>query len=209
MNITLNELSTGKPVHTHIELLRPISVLEFRLILSNRWDISSQHPKSNIKKSENSIFEKPAHPIPKNEIKNAEKEHPEEIEDEINLEELFNSQGKKVQPQQQQQQQQHLTQQPEPPPPTPPPLPDPIIESENSETSPAATEQPQQLDDEIEDEVLLHTQRNTAYNSQHPATLNNTEINTQNVQFDISQKYNETLNRARKEQVFFKLTKNM
>ena len=121
-NVTLNDISTGKPVHTHIELIRPINVSEFRLVLSNKWDISSQHPKSNIKKSEESIFENPTHPIPKNDIKNSENAENTEIDDEINLEELFNPKNNNIQLQQQQQQLPTPTKQPQPQPPTPPPL---------------------------------------------------------------------------------------
>jgi hypothetical protein len=35
-NVSLTELKTGKQVHSHIELIRPVSLKEFKLILANQ-----------------------------------------------------------------------------------------------------------------------------------------------------------------------------
>ena len=206
-NVTLNDISTGKPVHTHIELIRPINVSEFRLVLSNKWDISSQHPKSNIKKSEEAIFENPTHPIPKNEIINSENAENTEIDDEINLEELFNPKNNNIQLQQQQPQPPTPTKQPQPQPPTPPPLLCSTEISDENSNSPGATAQTQQHDEGPQDED--HSISESAANCSSAPATETEKINTLNVHLETSQKYRRTLNTSKKEQVSFKLTKNM
>jgi dUTPase len=121
-NVTIIDVNTGKLIHTHIELIRPINLQEFRLILSNRWDISTHHPKSNNPKTEKSIFENPSNQFQKDQVLQIENtDESQELEDEIDLEELFYPSGKPIPPPPP-----ALTKNTPPPPqPPPPPAPDP------------------------------------------------------------------------------------
>jgi hypothetical protein len=86
-NVTLLEPETGQTIHTHIELIRPLDLKEFRLLLNKKWDLNVHHQKAIDKRLRPGIFDEPSHPIPLAEI--AEPEAPEEIADEIDLEALF------------------------------------------------------------------------------------------------------------------------
>jgi hypothetical protein len=86
-NVSLTELQTGKQVHSHIELIRPVSLKEFKLILANQWDLHSQYTKSAQPMPTRSSF-LAAHPLDKNAVIQAENT-PEEIDDEINLPAFF------------------------------------------------------------------------------------------------------------------------
>ena len=98
-NVTIIDVNTGKLIHTHIELIRPINLQEFRLILNNRWDISTHHPKSNNPKTEKSIFENPSNQFQKYQVLQIENtDETQELEDEIDLEELFYPSGKPIPP---------------------------------------------------------------------------------------------------------------
>jgi hypothetical protein len=86
-NVPLTELQTGKQVHSHIELIRPVSLKEFRLILANQWDLHSQYTKSAQPMPTRSSF-LAAHLLDKNAVIQAEST-PEEIDDEIDLPAFF------------------------------------------------------------------------------------------------------------------------
>jgi hypothetical protein len=86
-NVSLTELQTGKQVHSHIELIRPVSLKEFKLILANQWYLHSQYTKSAQAMPTRSSF-LAAHPLDKNAVIRAENT-PEEIEDEIDLPAFF------------------------------------------------------------------------------------------------------------------------
>jgi dUTPase len=80
--VKLLELETGQTVHTHIELIRPLDLKEFKTFLNKELDLNVHDQKD--------IFEDPLHPIPLG--KATEMEHPTKEEDEINLEDLFHPQ---------------------------------------------------------------------------------------------------------------------
>jgi hypothetical protein len=86
-NVSLTELQTGKQVHSHIELIRPVSLKEFKLILANQWDLHSQYTKSAQPMPTRSLF-LAAHPLDKSAVIQAENT-PEEINDEIDLPAFF------------------------------------------------------------------------------------------------------------------------
>jgi hypothetical protein len=177
-NVTLIELSTGTETFTHIELIRPINLTEFRLILSKKWDISTQHPKYAKKNQEQSIFDNPTNQMTSEQaLKTVNKI--DEIEDEINLENLFYPPPDVPT---------HPAIRTLPPPPTPPP---PL------EAIPAKTniEQDKDQNIEIKDEF-----------NNDDLHLN---INTIDIQQDISKQYKQSLQSNAKSQVTFKLTKNM
>lgn len=88
-NVTLVELDTGNLTHTHVELIRPLNLKEFRLLLNSKWDLNSQHPKNVKPHSQPSIFDTANNPIDKNEILQLENISPPEIQDEIELDTLF------------------------------------------------------------------------------------------------------------------------
>jgi hypothetical protein len=86
-NVVLLDPETGQTVNTHLELIRPLDLKEFRLFLNKKWDLNTHHQKAIDKRLQPGIFDEPRHPIPLEQA--IEAENPEEIEDEIDLEELF------------------------------------------------------------------------------------------------------------------------
>jgi len=64
-----------------------LNLKEFKLFLNKKWDLNTHHQKAIDKRLQPGIFDEPRHPIPLEQAIEAEK--PEEIEDEIDLEELF------------------------------------------------------------------------------------------------------------------------
>jgi hypothetical protein len=94
--VSLTELQTGKQVHSHIELIRPVSLKEFKLILANQWDLHSQYTKSAQPMPTRSSF-LAAHPFDKNAVIQAEST-PKEIEDEIDLPAFFVEPEQRIRP---------------------------------------------------------------------------------------------------------------
>ena len=96
-NVTLLEPDTGQTIHTHIELIRPIDLKEFRLLLNKKWDLNVHHQKAVDKRTQPGLFDEPSNPIPLTEIL-TDPDHstngiplnlPVEVTDEIELESLF------------------------------------------------------------------------------------------------------------------------
>ena len=94
-NVTLVEPETGQTVHTHIELIRPIDLKEFKLLLNKKWDLNIHHQKSIDRRTQPGIFDEPSNPIPLVDItdeiplKEIKSEPKDELLDEIDLEQLF------------------------------------------------------------------------------------------------------------------------
>jgi hypothetical protein len=94
-NVTLVEPETGQTVHTHIELIRPIDLKEFKLLLNKKWDLNVHHQKSIDRRTQPGIFDEPSNPIPLVDItdeiplKEIKSEPKDELLDEIDLEQLF------------------------------------------------------------------------------------------------------------------------
>jgi hypothetical protein len=86
-NVVLLDPETGQTVNTHLELIRPLNLKEFRLFLNKKWDLNTHHQKAIDKRLQPGIFDEPLHPIPLDQAMEAEK--PEDVIDEIDLEELF------------------------------------------------------------------------------------------------------------------------
>jgi hypothetical protein len=202
-NVTIIDVNTGKLIHTHIELIRPINLQEFRLILSNRWDISTHHPKSNNPKTEKSIFENPSNQFQKDQVLQIENtDESQELEDEIDLEELFYPSGKPIPPPPP-----ALTKNTPPPPqPPPPPAPDPKgTVAQDTETihtqhnSPVAA--PAQ---DVED--VVHNMSVDTVQQMQPENIP-LEINTTNVHSELSKLYKYSLHQQkRRKLVSFLLT---
>ena len=55
-NVTLTEIETGKTVHSHVENIRPLSISEFRLLLTNKWDLNTHTLKANEPLTQPGIF---------------------------------------------------------------------------------------------------------------------------------------------------------
>jgi hypothetical protein len=87
-NVTLIDIATGKQHTSHVELIRPINLTEFKLILSNKWDLNAQFTKSAQPPRTRSQFDTAPAPMDKKTISEQENAVPE-IEDEIGLERLF------------------------------------------------------------------------------------------------------------------------
>ena len=83
-NVTLVDVETGKIFHSHLELLRPLSLKEFKLILSKKWDLNSHFVKSAQSVQTRSSFDKPLLEMEKEDVLRSE-------EDSLNLETLFES----------------------------------------------------------------------------------------------------------------------
>ncbi|MFN9952080.1 MAG: hypothetical protein ACK55I_03205, partial [bacterium] len=86
-NVVLLDPETGQTVNTHLELIRPLNLKEFRLFLNKKWDLNNHHKKEIDKRLQHGIFDEPQHPMPLEQAMEAE--NPVEIIDEIDLEELF------------------------------------------------------------------------------------------------------------------------
>jgi hypothetical protein len=86
-NVVLLDPETGQTVNSHLELIRPLDLKEFKFFLNKKWDLNTHHQKAIDKRLQPGIFDEPRDPIPLEQAIEAEK--PEEIEDEIDLEELF------------------------------------------------------------------------------------------------------------------------
>jgi hypothetical protein len=87
-NVTLIDIATGKQYTSHVELIRPINLQEFKLILSHKWDLNAQFTKSAQSPRTRSQFDTAPAPIDKQIISEQENSVPE-IEDEIELDRLF------------------------------------------------------------------------------------------------------------------------
>ena len=87
-NVTLIELETGKTFHSHVEHIRPLSLKEFKLLLNNKWDLTTNLQKSTKISDNNKIFDHPDSTFTLSESLFFEQEPPPEIEDEIDLENL-------------------------------------------------------------------------------------------------------------------------
>ncbi len=64
-----------------------MNLKEFRLFLNKKWDLNTHHQKAIDKRSQPGIFDEPLYPVPLEQA--VEADNPEEIIDEIDLEELF------------------------------------------------------------------------------------------------------------------------
>ena len=58
-NVTLTDIETGKTFNSHVELLRPLSVKEFRLLLSKDWDLNAHFQKAAYNIQTRSTFDSP------------------------------------------------------------------------------------------------------------------------------------------------------
>jgi hypothetical protein len=86
-NVVLLDPEIRQTVYTHLELIRPLNLKEFKLFLNKKRDLNTHHKKAIDKRLQPGIFDGPRHPIPLGQA--IEAENPEEIIDEIDLEELF------------------------------------------------------------------------------------------------------------------------
>jgi hypothetical protein len=89
-NVSLVDLETGKEYSSHVELIRPLSLSEFKLLLSKKWDLNVQISKTPRKIQTRSSFEQPIIPMTQEEVKSQESEAEKEQEEGI-LENLFES----------------------------------------------------------------------------------------------------------------------
>ena len=86
--MTLQEIETNKIQQSQVELLRPLSIKEFKLLLSKKWDLDSHLSKTAHSMATRSSFDSSLAPRPKEEILQAETEKPAE-EENLDLEQLF------------------------------------------------------------------------------------------------------------------------
>ena len=45
-NVTLQDIESGKIYHSHVELIRPLELKEFKLLLNKKWDLNSHLSKT-------------------------------------------------------------------------------------------------------------------------------------------------------------------
>jgi len=86
-NVLLTDLATGKTVHSHVQLIRPLEVHETRLLLSKGWDLNLNAQRANMPSSHAGIFDAPMLPFPVKDIIEKEKLH--EFPEEGELENIF------------------------------------------------------------------------------------------------------------------------
>jgi len=68
-NVTLIDIEDGKIFHSHLEMLRPLSLKQFKLLLTRQWDFNNHFMKSAKRPmSTRAAFEKVTDPIPENDI---------------------------------------------------------------------------------------------------------------------------------------------
>ena len=87
-NIVLSDIETNKQYHSHIELLRPLSLKEFRLLINKKWDLNSNLSKTAHTVQTRSAFDTVEHPVDRTEVLAEENAVPE-LEDEMGLENLL------------------------------------------------------------------------------------------------------------------------
>jgi hypothetical protein len=88
-NVTLTEIETGKTIHSHVELIRPLFLSEYRLLLKHNWDLNAHIEKHTEHNTHPPIFDFPSTPFSLEQVNKIEHTPPAEIEDEIDLETLF------------------------------------------------------------------------------------------------------------------------
>ena len=87
-NVTLEDLESSKIYHSHVELLRPLDLKEFRLLLNKKWDLNAHLVKAAQTVATRSTFDTPLTALSKAEVLGVENTVPE-IEDELELEHLL------------------------------------------------------------------------------------------------------------------------
>lgn len=88
-NVTLEDLETGKIYTSHVELLRPLDIKDFKLLLSKKWDLNTQVDKAAKVPVTRSILDTTLQPVPLQLAQQQELEKVPEVEDEVDLENLF------------------------------------------------------------------------------------------------------------------------
>ena len=86
-NVQLTDLCTGKSVHSHVQHIRPLEMAEYRLMLSNNWDLNANSQRAGMPISKPGIFDAPSHPISIETIAEMERLH--DFPEEGDLEQLF------------------------------------------------------------------------------------------------------------------------
>ena len=89
-NVVLTDLATGKSVHSHVQLIRPVDMTELRLILSKNWDLNVHLQKAGQAVTHPGIFDAPSHPVSMETVIETEKER-DSLPEEGELEDLFHS----------------------------------------------------------------------------------------------------------------------
>ena len=84
-NVTLQDIESGKIYHSHVELIRP---LQFKLLLSKKWDQNSHLSKTASGVETRSSFDIPIAEKTKTQVLQQDKEE-EEKDDPLELENLF------------------------------------------------------------------------------------------------------------------------
>jgi hypothetical protein len=79
-NVELIDLESGREHTSYIEFLKPLSVKEFKLILSKNWDLHFNHEKRIRNLQTESILDKADDPYTLGEIFEIEKINPDEIQ---------------------------------------------------------------------------------------------------------------------------------
>jgi len=80
-NVQLVDLETGNLINTHIELLRPLELDEFKLLLTKEWDLNSTAEKVQAPRETRSAFKKSENQATEEEAKAETAEEIEQQED--------------------------------------------------------------------------------------------------------------------------------
>jgi len=68
-NATLVDIEDGKTFHSHVELLRPLSLKQYKALLTKNWDFNTHFQKAAKRTvTTRSAFERTTDPLPREEI---------------------------------------------------------------------------------------------------------------------------------------------
>jgi hypothetical protein len=73
-NATLIDIETGKIFHSHVEFLRPISVKQYKTLLTKNWDFNTHFSKAPVSRITRSTFDTVAHPITRTDVLSSEQD---------------------------------------------------------------------------------------------------------------------------------------
>ena len=79
-NVVLQDLPTGKTVHSHVQFIRPLDLAEYRLLLSKNWDLNCHNLKAGQAVNHSGIFDAPSHPVPTRTVAETERMADTELE---------------------------------------------------------------------------------------------------------------------------------
>jgi len=187
-NVTLEDIESNKVYHSHVELIRPLELKEFKLLLSKKWDLNTHLSKTARPQGTRSTFDTSLTSIPKEEVLGVENEN-SELKDELELEHLLYPIPEQVVPQ---------------------PQLEPQLEPQDILTNmlpfshgPVDTEVEETVPAKIQPQAGKNTNLPSIPEIQDEFSVDSLKFNSFRVQEDVSQSYLQTLKQKLKKKVSF------